>query len=114
MGRRNNRNPSLLSEGGDVPEDGGFTTKELLLRLDAKLDTYIFTHSSLHQEHLLPKTTLLQEFKDVDKEFAKITRIVESHERTIQRIIGAIVLLSAIGFGTLVLLFLRISGVVPT
>ena len=39
--------------------------------------------------------------------------MVRSHERTLQRLIGASVLLTTLGIGTLGLLIARISGIFP-
>jgi hypothetical protein len=106
--------------------DGGLTVKELVLRLEGKIDAFIIAHEIRHQAEsdadyrarsdptqsaagraLDTRISTLSE--DVDS----LAGMVRTHERTLQRLIGASVLLTTLGIGTLGLLITRISGILP-
>ena len=48
-----------------------------------------------------------------ETDMATLKEMVLSHERTIQRLLGAVALTAALGLGTLGLVLLRIAGVLP-
>ena len=84
-----------------VPTNGhGLSLRDLVLRVDTKLDAFIVAHAVEHRNLTAPE------------ELDRTAHMVTSHERTIQRITGALILLSALGIGTLVILVLRITGIV--
>jgi hypothetical protein len=102
------------------------TVKELVLRLDAKLDAYIVTHQAQHASDQMvdmqargdPSATaagrLIQaEMAEIRQDVTTLVTTVASHERTLQRMTGAMALVSLMGFSAIVLVGLRIAGVVP-
>jgi len=103
----------------------GMTVKELVLRLDGKLDAFIMAHEARHNADAAADAAargdpaassagraITAQIREVSTDVAELARTVDSHERTIQRMIGAMVLVSALGLGTLLLVFLRLTGVV--
>jgi len=106
--------------------DIGLTVKELVLRLDAKIDAYIQVHEGRHASDATSDSAargdpsmsaagrvLTAQIREVSADVAAVSATVASHEKTIQRMIGAMVLVSALGIGTLILVFLRLTGLVP-
>jgi hypothetical protein len=81
-----------------VDPPNGLTLRDLVLRLEGTINGFITTHLKEHEGLVDPATLKRQ------------AAMIESHERTIQRITGALILLSALGIGTLVILVLRITG----
>ena len=103
----------------------GLTVKELILRLEGTLNGFITAHEIRHQSELQSDlaargdpqmsaagraldTRISNLATDVDN----LAKMVRLHERTIQRVIGALALVTTLGIGTLGLLILRIAGVV--
>jgi RNase P/RNase MRP subunit POP5 len=106
-------------------DEAGLTVKELVLRLEGTVNSYIVAHDARHARSELESATaradpmatgagrhIETQLTNFIRELADLTGVVASHERTIQRILGALTLLSILGIGTLVLLLLRISGIV--
>jgi hypothetical protein len=107
-------------------DQSGLTVKELVLRLDAKIDTFITVHEARHTSESLTDfnahsepggsaagRALQRELLNLTIEVGALTKTVGLHERTIQRIMGAMALLSVLGIGTVGLVILRMSGFVP-
>ena len=88
----------------------GLTVKELVLRLDAKVDAYLAAHAITHSL-LIPSNVLNRQIEDLSQDVRNLGTTVSSHERTLQRIVGALILVSALGIGTLLLVFLRLIGI---
>jgi len=95
----------------DESNGAGLTVKELVLRLDGKIDAYITAHEHRHDQ-LLPGSLLTDRHIDLSDDLKSLSGTVASHERTIQRMIGGMVLISALGLGTLLLVIGRIAGLV--
>jgi len=106
--------------------DGGLTVKELVLRLEGKIDAFITAHMARHQlesdasdrarsdpQVSAAGRALDQRISEVSKDVDSLASMVRIHERTLQRLTGASVLLTTLGIGTLGLLIARIAGVVP-
>lgn len=103
--------------------NGGLTVKELLLRLDGKLDAFMHAHETRHSIEMLASQeargdaaaspagrALNQRISDVAVDVASLAATVAAHDRTLQRVIGALALVTTLGIGTLGLLILRLSG----
>jgi len=95
----------------DESNGAGLTVKELVLRLDGKIDAYITAHEHRHDQ-LLPGSLITNQHNDLAGDMKDLASMVGSHERTIQRMIGGMVLISALGLGTLLLVIGRIAGLV--
>lgn len=106
--------------------DGGLTVKELVLRLEGKIDAFITAHMARHQlesdaadrARNDPQATaagraLDQRISDLSKDVDSLASMVRSHDRTLQRLIGASALLTTLGIGTLGLVIARIAGFAP-
>jgi hypothetical protein len=90
-----------------MPDDGNaYTVKELVLRIDAKLDTYISTHEARHlsesrySQAAASDPTATAAGRQLVKDLAELTAIVKDHdnriesmEKTIWRAVGAIAVL---------------------
>ena len=85
---------------------------QVVLRLERTVADYIIAHSTVHNGLVAPAVLDLRH-KDQSDDLEELQKIVASHERTIQRIIGGMVLITSIGFGTLTLMVLRITGIIP-
>lgn len=103
----------------------GLTIKELLLRLEGKVEGYIDAHSRRHEADQKadilarsdPKNSpagmaIVTAISDLKGDLGTLAKIVASHERTNQRVIGAMILLTALSTGTLGLVVARIAGLV--
>jgi len=104
-------------------ESSGLTVKELILRLEGKLDAFITAHEIRHSSEATadqlsrgdPQASaagraLLSRLDDLGKDVDALATMVRAHERSLQRLIGASVLLTTLGIGTLGLLVARIAG----
>jgi len=107
-----------------MPEDTGLSLRDLVLRLDGKLTGYITSHETRHtvdaqtdaQARGDPSQSaagraILKAISDVNRDVAHVSATVASHERTIQRMLGAMALLTTLGIGTIILVGLRLSGI---
>lgn len=130
--------PPRRSDGSD---SSAFTVKELVLRLDAKLDAYVGSHAL---QHGAEQSTLTQAVSDVQssaagrallasvasvkedlgdheqessRRYQALASSVASHEKTIQRLVGAMALIVFLGGGAFILAAIafiaRIAGVEP-
>ena len=103
----------------------GLTVKELLLRLDGKLDAFIAAHEVRHgvetAASLLARgdadaspagRSLTRRISEVSDDVNALAVLVRAHEAALQRLTGALALLTMLGLGTLTLVFLRMAGVV--
>ena len=104
----------------------GLTIKELILRIEGKLDAFILSHE---QRHALEATAdqaargdaanspagraISARITEISEDVKTLSITVDSHERTLQRVVGALSLVSLLGVGTLGLVVLRIAGIVP-
>ena len=106
--------------------DVGMSVKELVLRLEGKIDAFIIAHETRHlvesdadqrarsdPHQSAAGRALDARINDLGKDVDSLASMVRSHERTLQRLIGASVLLTTLGIGTLGLLIARISGIFP-
>ena len=113
-----------MSDANEHPS--ALTIKELLLRLDAKLDTYIAAHENRHAAELMADfqarsdpsqspagRAIMQRVGDVENDVAGLGGRLNMQERAVERFRGALALVSIIGFGTIFLVVLRIAGLVP-
>jgi hypothetical protein len=108
-----------------VPDsNGGMTVKELILRLEGKLDAFILSHEIRHaadvQADQLARgdadgspagRALNRAIAQVADDVEMLATTVASHDRTLQRVIGALTLVTTLGIGTLGLLVLRLAGI---
>jgi hypothetical protein len=107
-------------------DNSAYTVKELVLRLDAKLDTYIAAHEARHAADVLASMeargdpaasaagrSLVKSIADLTNIVAEHERSIEALERTQQRMYGAIGLIGFLGFATLALVLMRLAGVLP-
>ena len=134
MARRPSRRVADVST-----ESSGFTTKEVALRVEAKLDAYINAHEQRHAAELdrdnaarsdptstATGRTLIAAIASVKEDLDEHEReataslqalnlTVQSHERSIQRLVGAMALIVFLGGGAFILAALafiaRISGI---
>lgn len=101
----------------------GLTVKELILRLEGKVDAFIVAHENRHQvesqsdlaargdpQMSAAGRALDTRISDLTKDVDALGTMVRIHERTLQRVIGALALVTTLGIGTLGLLVLRIAG----
>lgn len=111
----------MTASGGN-----GLTVKELLLRVEGKLDSFMVVHEQRHSSEAAadqaargdPQSSaagraLSRALSELKNEVSELTKIVASHDRTLQRLIGASALLAALGLGTLGLLVARLAGLIP-
>jgi len=109
-----------------MPDAYGLTVKELVLRVEGKIDGYIAAHEARHggeaAESLAARSDasasaagreLQRAITEVATDVLAVTATVSSHDRTIQRLTGALALLTTLGIGTLGLVILRIAGITP-
>ena len=107
-------------------ESTGLTVKELVLRLEGKIDAFIASHEARHgveaeadqrarndPQSSAAGRALDARISELGKDVDALASMVRVHERTLQRLIGASVLLTTLGLGTLGLTFSRIAGIVP-
>jgi hypothetical protein len=105
--------------------NGGLTVKELILRLEGKLDAFILSHENRHaiegQADQAARgdaaaspagRALNRAIADVASDVATLAATVSSHDRTLQRVIGALALVTTLGIGTLGLVILRLAGLI--
>ena len=105
------------------PETGGLTVKELILRLEGKLDAFITAHEIRHASEATADQlarsdpqgsaagrSLGNRIDELGKDVDSLATMVRTHEKSLQRLIGASVLLTTLGLGTLGLLAARIAG----
>lgn len=103
------------------------TVKELILRLDGKLDAFIGAHETRHSADQQADAAargdadgspagreLGRRISELGGDVDSLAAMVRSHDRTIQRVIGALTLVTVLGVGTLALLIARIAGLIPT
>jgi len=106
-------------------DSGGLTVKELILRLEGKLDAFILSHEFRHTSEAQADQqargdaegspagrALNRAIADIAGDVKTLATTVASHDRTLQRVIGALALVTTLGIGTLGLLVLRIAGLV--
>lgn len=107
-------------DGGD---GSAYTTKEVILRVEAKLDAYISAHDARHAaeaaQDYAARTdanatavgrSLLKAQVELAADIAELTKAVDSHERSIQRLLGAVALIVFLGGGAFVLAALSAAG----
>lgn len=106
--------------------DSALTVKELVLRVEGKLDTYISLHEQRHAADTAADVlargdpagspagrAILQQLTDISRDTTALATTVAGHEKTIQRLVGGMILLTMMGLGTVGLISLRIIGVLP-
>jgi len=107
----------------DSGDSSAYTVKELVLRLDAKVDTYIISHGNQHaneQQQVMsgsadPNSTaagraLVAGQADLASDISLLRDTVVSHERSIQRLIGAMALIVFLGGGAFIVAALSTAG----
>ena len=100
-----------------------YTVKELVLRLDAKLDAYIAQHAATHdaaertsaEMRADPSASasgrqLIAGQVELTHDVETLRATVESHERSIQRLVGAVAIVVFFGGGALVVAALSTAG----
>jgi len=105
--------------------NGGMTVKELILRLEGTLAGFIQAHEARHAADALASESargdaaaspagraLGRAIADLAGDVTTVAATVASHDRTLQRVIGALALVTTLGIGTLGLLVMRIVGLV--
>ena len=108
-----------------VETDAGLTVKELVLRVEGKIDAFIASHEARHQleqeadqrarsdpQSSAAGRALDARISELGKDVDALASMVRVHERSLQRLIGASVLLTSLGLGTLGLVVSRILGLV--
>jgi hypothetical protein len=104
----------------------GFTIKELLLQvqgelrgLDGKLDGFIAAHASQHTSEV---TAAIEARSDpraspagraLKHDIDNIAGMVRAHDRALQRVYGALTLVSFLGGAAFVATLLRLAGLTP-
>ena len=107
-------------------DDGGLSLRDLVLRLDGRIEGYIISHEARHSAESAADMAargdpsqsaagraIMNSIQGVADDVAQLAGTVRSHERTLQRMTGAMTLLTALGIGTVGLVALRIAGIVP-
>ena len=108
----------------DEPTNGsgtGLTVKEMVLRLEGKVDTLLkctAEHENIHTQEAIkvaaassnPETTPAG--KALSDRIHTNELLVEAHERSIQRAFGAIGFIGFVGVSVVAILALRIFGIV--
>jgi hypothetical protein len=109
--------------------NGGMSVKDLVLRLDGKLDAFILAHEARHQGDQLADAAarseasgtpagraLAADIKELRETVETLAVTVGSHDRTQQRLIGAMAFISLLGLGTIIsvvgFVVLRSGGVI--
>jgi hypothetical protein len=133
------RPSSLARRTSDSGDTSGFTTKEVALRVEAKLDAFISAHETRHaseaqidnqarsdavgtaagRQLLAAIASVREDLGDHERDSTMrldaLNTAVASHERTIQRLVGAMALIVFLGGGAFILAAIafiaRISGV---
>ena len=109
-----------------VTDQTGLTIRDLVLRLDGRIEGYILSHEARHSSDTAADQAargdasqsaagrqIMNSIQGVADDVAQLAGTVRSHERTLQRMMGAMALLTALGIGTVGLVALRIAGVLP-
>ena len=103
-------------------DSASYTLKEMIVRLEGKVDAMIEWTAHHEKRHTLESIEDAQARgslmstpvgRELDSRLTPTEEAVEAHERAIQRMYGAMALLTAFGLGTLALLVLRIAGYIP-
>lgn len=84
---------------------------QVVLRLEMTVRDYMTTHALVHGTLIAP-SLLGQQHAEHERQIRALQLTVASHERTLQRIMGALTFVTALGIGTLLLVMGRIAGII--